>query len=243
MARIFITGSVDGLGLAAARALLADGHMVVVHGRNRERLGAARELLSQGALAVVGDLADLAQTRDLADQLNALGRMDAVIHNAGVFTGPAILPVNVIAPYVLTALMARPRRLVYLSSEMHEDGQPDLAGMAWDGSRESGSYSDSKLFVNALMAAVARRWPDVISHAVDPGWVPTKMGGPDAPGDLSLGHVTQAWLATTDDPAASRSGGYWHHQARRQPHPATHDEAFQARLLQALHDATGIALP
>lgn len=243
MARIFITGSVDGLGLAAARALLADGHMVVVHGRNRERLGAARELLSQGALAVVGDLADLAQTRDLADQLNALGRMDAVIHNAGVFTGPAILPVNVIAPYVLTALMARPRRLIYLSSEMHEDGRPDLGGMAWDGSRESGSYSDSKLFVTALMAAVARRWPDVISHAVDPGWVPTKMGGPDAPGDLSLGHVTQAWLATTDDPAALRSGGYWHHQARREPHPATHDEAFQARLLQALHDATGIALP
>ena len=243
MARVFITGSVDGLGLAAARALLADGHMVVVHGRNRERLGAARELLSQGALAVVGDLADLAQTRDLADQLNALGRMDAVIHNAGVFTGPAILPVNVIAPYVLTALMARPRRLIYLSSEMHEDGRPDLDGMAWDGSRESGSYSDSKLFVTALMAAVARRWPDVISHAVDPGWVPTKMGGPDAPGDLSLGHVTQAWLATTDDPAALRSGGYWHHQARREPHPATHDEAFQARLLQALHAATGIALP
>ncbi|MFY2842211.1 SDR family NAD(P)-dependent oxidoreductase [Achromobacter ruhlandii] len=243
MARIFITGSVDGLGLAAARALLADGHMVVVHGRNRERLGAARELLSQGALAVVGDLADLAQTRELADQLNALGRMDAVIHNAGVFTGPAILPVNVIAPYVLTALMARPRRLVYLSSEMHYDGRPDLNGMAWDGGRESGSYSDSKLFVTALMAAVARRWPDVISHAVDPGWVPTKMGGPNAPDDLSLGHVTQAWLATTDDADALRSGGYWHHQARREPHPATHDEAFQARLLQTLQGATGIGLP
>ncbi|WZB76284.1 SDR family NAD(P)-dependent oxidoreductase [Achromobacter insuavis] len=242
MARIFITGSVDGLGLAAARALLADGHMVVVHGRNRERLGAARVLLSQGALAVVGDLADLAQTRDLADQLNALGRMDAVIHNAGVFTGPAILPVNVIAPYVLTALMQRPRRLVYLSSEMHDDGRPDLTGMAWDGSRESGSYSDSKLFVTALAAAVARLWPDVASHAVDPGWVPTKMGGPDAPGDLSLGHVTQAWLATGDDSVIGQSGGYWHHQARLDPHPAVRDEAFQARLLAALRQATGIAL-
>ncbi len=96
--------------------------------------------------------------------------------------------------------------------------------------------------MTALAAAVARRWPDVISQAVDPGWVPTKMGGPDAPGDLRLGHVTQAWLATTDDAAARASGGYWHHQERREPHPAVHDEAFQARLLDALSGATGIDL-
>lgn len=225
MARIFITGSVDGLGLAAARALQADGHQLVVHGRSRERLEAARDLLARGARAVVGDLADLTQTRELAEQLNALGQMDAVIHNAGVFTGAAILPVNVAAPYALTALITRPRRLIYLSSEMHYDGRPELGGLAWDGARETASYSDSKLFVTALAAAVARRWPDVISQAVDPGWVPTKMGGPDAPGDLRLGHVTQAWLATTDDAAARASGGYWHHQERREPHPAVHDEA------------------
>ncbi|QKI68454.1 SDR family NAD(P)-dependent oxidoreductase [Achromobacter xylosoxidans] len=242
MARIFITGSVDGLGLAAARALQAGGHQLVVHGRSRERLEAARELLARGARAVVGDLADLTQTRELAEQLNALGQMDAVIHNAGVFTGAAILPVNVAAPYALTALITRPRRLIYLSSEMHYDGRPELGGLAWDGARETASYSDSKLFVTALAAAVARRWPDVISQAVDPGWVPTKMGGPDAPGDLRLGHVTQAWLATTDDAAARASGGYWHHQERREPHPAVHDEAFQARLLDALSRATGIDL-
>lgn len=242
MARIFITGSVDGLGLAAARALQADGHQLVVHGRSRERLEAARDLLARGARAVVGDLADLAQTRELAEQLNALGRMDAVIHNAGVFTGAAILPVNVVAPYALTALITRPRRLIYLSSEMHYDGRPELGGLAWDGARETASYSDSKLFVTALAAAVAGRWPDMISHAVDPGWVPTKMGGPDAPGDLRLGHVTQAWLAATDDAAARASGGYWHHQERHEPHPAVHDEAFQARLLDALAGATGIDL-
>lgn len=242
MARIFITGSVDGLGLAAARALQADGHQLVVHGRSRERLEAARDLLARGARAVVGDLADLTQTRELAEQLNALGQMDAVIHNAGVFTGAAILPVNVAAPYALTALITRPRRLIYLSSEMHYDGRPELGGLAWDGARETASYSDSKLFVTALAAAVARRWPDVISQAVDPGWVPTKMGGPDAPGDLRLGHVTQAWLATTDDAAARASGGYWHHQERREPHPAVHDEAFQARLLDALSGAAGIDL-
>lgn len=243
MARIFITGSTDGLGLAAARALVAQGHEVLLHGRSEQRLADVRAALPAGARTVAGDLADLAQTRELARQVEAAGPLDAVIHNAGVFTGAAILPVNVVAPYVLTALIPRPRRLVFLSSEMHYDGRPALDGMAWDGARESASYSDSKLFVTAFAAALARRWPEVESQAVDPGWVPTKMGGPNAPDDLSLGHVTQAWLATRDDAQAVESGGYWHHQQRRDPHPAVHDAAFQARLIAALQDATGIALP
>jgi NAD(P)-dependent dehydrogenase (short-subunit alcohol dehydrogenase family) len=92
MARIFITGSADGLGREAAKTLLDDGHQVVVHARSAGRLDAVRELLAQGAGAVVGDLSDLEQTRSVADQVNRLGRMDAVIHNAGVYTGPTVLP-------------------------------------------------------------------------------------------------------------------------------------------------------
>ena len=242
MSRIFITGSADGLGKAAAQTLLAEGHQVVVHARTGQRLDAVQDLLRQGAQSVVGDLSDLQQTLGVAEQVNRLGRMDVVIHNAGVYSEARVLPVNVVAPYVLTALITRPDRLVYLSSGMHRGGRADLEGLDWSGRTTTGSYSDSKLLVTALAMAVARLWPDVVSSAVDPGWVPTKMGGPGAPDDLRLGHLTQEWLATSEDPEAQVSGAYWHHQRRIEPHAAARDVAFQDELLTALERATGIAL-
>jgi NAD(P)-dependent dehydrogenase (short-subunit alcohol dehydrogenase family) len=241
-ARIFITGSADGLGHAAARTLLADGYQVVVHVRSQARLTAVQDLVDEGAVATIGDLSDLAQTRALAGQVNKIGQMDAVIHNAGVYSGPQVLPVNIAAPYLLTALIRRPKRLIYLSSGMHTGGRTTLSGMDWTGRTSTGSYSDSKLFVTTLSAAVARIWPDVLSNSVDPGWVPTKMGGHNAPDDLRLGHLTQEWLATSNDPEALTSGGYWHHQRRVKPHPAVHDTKFQAQLLDELARATGTPL-
>jgi NAD(P)-dependent dehydrogenase (short-subunit alcohol dehydrogenase family) len=205
-------------------------------------MSAVSGLVEAGAEVVVGDLSDLEQVREVAEQANALGRMNAVIHNAGVYDGAAVLPVNVVAPYVLTASMQRPDRLVYLSSGMHRSGRPRLSGLDWSGSRATGSYSDSKLFVTALTMAVARLWPDVLSNAVDPGWVPTRMGGPNAPDDLRLGHLTQEWLATSMDPDALTSGAYWHHQRRADPHPSVRDEQFQSQLLDALAEFTGTRL-
>jgi NAD(P)-dependent dehydrogenase (short-subunit alcohol dehydrogenase family) len=242
MARIFITGSAGGLGRETARTLLDGAHEVVVHARSEERLSAVGELLDRGALPVVGNLADPDQTRDVAAQVNRLGRMDAVIHNAGVYTGPTVLPVNVVAPYLLTALVDRPQRLIYLSSGMHRGGRADLAGMDWSGRSVTGSYSDSKLFVTTLAAAVARILPSVASNAVDPGWVPTRMGGAGAPDDLRLGHLTQEWLATSNRPEARTSGGYWYHQRRRNPQPAALDPQFQDDLLAALATFTGTPL-
>ena len=242
MSRIFVTGSADGLGRAAAQTLLAGGHQVVVHVRKPSRLSAVEDLVAQGAHAVIGDLADPEQTRDVANQVNRIGRMDAVIHNAGVYSGPDVLPVNIVAAYLLTALVYTPARLIYLSSRMHLNGQATFRGMDGSGRRATGSYADSKLFITTLCAAVARLWTDVLSNAVDPGWVPTKMGGSNAPDDLRLGHLTQEWLATSDDPRARTTGGYWHHQQRAEPHPAVHDTAFQARLLDQLAQATGTAL-
>ena len=233
MARVFITGSADGLGRLAAQTLLDDGHEVVVHARSSDRLDAVRDLVDRGAAVVVGDLADLEQTRGIARDVNRLGRMDAVIHNAGVYSGPQVMPVNIVAPYLLTALIDRPQRLVYLSSSEHYSGRASLASVDWSG-RRAGSYSDSKLFVTTLAAAVARLWPDVFSNAVDPGWVPTRMGGPGAPDDLRLGHLTQEWLATSDDTDARSSGGYWYHQRRIEPHPAVRDPHFQDQLLDDL---------
>ena len=241
-ARVFVTGSADGLGHATAKTLLAQGHDVVVHVRSQARLSAVKELMDQGALATIGDLSDLAQIRDLAKQVNAIGPMDAVVHNAGVLSGSQVLVVNVVAPYLLTALIQRPKRLIYLSSSMHRGGRASLAGMDWTGRTSTGSYSDSKLFVTTLAAAVARRWPDALSNAVDPGWVPTKMGGPSAPDDLRLGHVTQEWLATSNDAEALTSGGYWHHQRREQAHAAVNDTRFQDLLLAELARATGTTL-
>ena len=241
MARIFITGSADGLGRAAAETLLGDGHEVIVHARSAERLANVNALIVRGASAVVGDLADLNQTRAVADQVNRLGPVGAVIHHAGVLSGPHLLPVNVVAPYLLTALV-RAERLVYLSSNMHHGGRPDIAGLDWSGQRATSSYSDSKLLVTTLALAVARLWPHVYSNAVDPGWVPTRMGGPGAPDDLRLGHLTQEWLATSDEPEARTSGGYWFHKRRRSPHPATLDPRFQDDLFAALARFSGAPL-
>jgi NAD(P)-dependent dehydrogenase (short-subunit alcohol dehydrogenase family) len=239
VAHVFITGSADGLGRLAAQTLLDNGHEVVVHVRNR--LTAVRDLVDRGAAAVVGDISDPEQTHGVARDVNGLGRMDAVIHNAGVYTGSQVMPVNIVAPYLLTALIDRPQRLIYLSSGAHRSGRANLDGIDWSG-RTTGSYADSKLFVTTLAAAVARLWPNVFSNAIDPGWVPTRMGGPGAPDDLRLGHLTQEWLATSEDPEARTSGGYWYHQRRIEPHAAVHNRRFQDQLLDDLARFTATPL-
>lgn len=239
MSRILVTGSAAGLGRLTAESLLSTGHDLVVHARNRERAASLRGLIDRGAHLVVGDFTDRDAVRRIAAELNDAAKpLDAVIHNAGVWSGRAVMPVNIVAPYLLTALLQRPRRLVYLSSSSHYGGDPSLGGLDWRGER-AGSYEDSKLFVTTLAAAVARVRPHVLSNAVDPGWVPTTMGGPDAPDDLELGHRTQEWLVSSDDPEALTSGGYWYHRELRQPHRAVNEPAFQDGLLHALAEETG----
>ena len=254
MTRIFITGSADGLGRAAARSLIGAGHEVVLHARSAGRAADLGELAKRAAGVIVGDLSSARETRDVAEQVNDLGAMDAVIHNAGVYTSSRrvatadghaqTLAVNVLAPYLLTAAIRRPARLIYLSSGMHRSGDSSLSDLDWTARRWSWmqAYSDSKLFVTALAFAVARAWPGVFSNAVDPGWVPTKMGGPGATDDLELGHRTQEWLATSDDPDALVTGGYWFHQRRQTPAAAAEDENFQNRLLEELARLTAVRL-
>lgn len=242
MARIFITGSADGLGRLTAESLLDAGHAVIVHARSASRLEAVRHLLDRGATAIIGDLADRAQVRDIVAQVDASGPADAVIHNAGVYRDAPLLQVNVVAPYLLTALMPRPRRLIYISSNMHLSGRPRLKVFEGNGG-EAATYSDTKLFVSTLAAAVARRWPDVRSHSVDPGWVPTKMGGRGAPDDLQEGYATQTWLAVSDDPRAKVSGRYFHHQAESPSNPQADDVVLQENFLSLCGEITDIAFP
>jgi len=255
MALVFITGSTDGLGRAAAQSLLDDGQQVVLHARSADRAATIGELAPRAAGIVVGDLRSAAQTRSIADQVNVIGRMDAIIHNAGVYTersrgstpeGHAgVLAVNTLAPYILTALIERPGRLVYLSSGLHRGGEGSLGDLdwtkrPWDPAK---AYAESKLHVVALAFALARRWPQVLSNAVDPGWARTKMGGPGAPVDLDTGQRTQTWLAVSDEPAAIISGRYWHHLRQEQPAIEAADPEFQDQLIAKLAELTRVALP
>jgi NAD(P)-dependent dehydrogenase (short-subunit alcohol dehydrogenase family) len=254
MSRIFITGSTDGLGRAAARTLMAEGHDVVLHARSSQRASALADLAARSAGVVIGDLGSAVETRAIADQVNEIGRMDAIIHNAGIYLersrgatpeGHAkTLAVNTLAPYMLTALIERPHRSIYLSSGMHRGGSGSLRDIDWVERRwePSRAYSESKLYVVALALAVARHWPDVLSNAVDPGWVPTRMGGPGAPDDLEMGHLTQTWLAVSNDPAARVTGGYWHHRKRQKPAAEALDPGFRDELMAKLAELTGISL-
>src|SRR3989475_12949182 len=196
----------------AAQRLLSAGHEVVLHARNQQRARDARTAAPKAQDVVVGDLAGIQETRELADQVNRLGPFDAVIHNAGVGDRERrietidglehIFAINALAPYLLTALIQPPKRLIYLSSGMHFGGKPDLTDLQWKRRRWNGSqaYSDSKLFDAALAFAATRRWPAVLSNAVDPGWVATKMGGGGAPDNLGQGSGSQGWRPGHRDP-------------------------------------------
>jgi NAD(P)-dependent dehydrogenase (short-subunit alcohol dehydrogenase family) len=155
-----------------------------------------------------------------------------------------VFAVNTLAPYILTALIRKPKRLVYLSSGMHRSGDASLRDLAWRDRPWSGSaaYADSKLHDAILAFAVARLWPDVFSNAVEPGWVPTKMGGPGAPDDLDAGAETQAWLATSDDGAAHVSGHYFYHRRPREPVPAVRDRTTQNQLIAECARLSGVTL-
>lgn len=252
MARVFVSGSTTGLGLLAGQQLLARGHDVIFHARNEGRALTLRGALP-GAPVVIGDLSSMQEARAVAEQVNALAPLDAVIHNAGVGYGnglqktpdglPDIFAVNVLAPFMLTALIERPRRLVYLSSSMHHV-RANLDDVLWRQRKWNGTqaYCESKFLVTALAFAVARLRPDVFSNAVDPGWVPTRMGGRGAPDDLEEGAATQVAIATGEDGFAAMSGQYLHHLRMREPEKQTRDLRTQDRLLDLCSELSGLKL-
>lgn len=241
--RIFITGSADGLGQLAAARLIQLGHRVVLHARNKERARYAISKVPHAEAVVTGDLSNIEEIKQLAEETNQCGAFDAVIHNAGVYerSNKRIFTVNTLAPYILTCRIRRPKRLIYLSSGMHRQGAPKLD--QFTSNADGISYSDSKLHVLMLSMAVARRWPEVYSNAVDPGWVPTKMGGQGAPDNLQKGYETQIWLATSNDDKALVTGRYFYHQREASYNAKADDIASQDMLLTLCEEITGVAFP
>jgi NAD(P)-dependent dehydrogenase (short-subunit alcohol dehydrogenase family) len=253
MAKVFISGSSTGLGLMTGQLLVEQGHHVVLHGRSAARSADARDQLPQALAVVTGNLSTVREARKVAEQVNHLGRFDAVIHNAGIGYRepkrvetedgvPEVFATNVLAPFVLTALIERPARLVYLSSGMHRSAVAQLDDLAWERRRWSSStaYAESKLYDVLLAFAAARLWSDVFANALEPGWVPTRMGGPGAPDDMDQAHRTQAWLAVSDDTAAQVTGEYFFHQRRRTPNPQARDNDLQDQLIFACERISSI---
>ncbi len=256
MARIFITGSTDGLGFLAARLLLSQGHHVVLHARNAERGQEALRKLPGAENVLTGDLSSIEETKALAGAANATGTFDAVVHNAAIYDQRSsglsgkdlhrsMFIINTLAPYLLTCLIQRPGRLVFLSSGTHLSGNPDMGSVAetLSGMSRYPTYSDTKLHIVILCMAVARKWPEVYANAVDPGWVPTKMGGRYAPGNLEKGFQTQAWLAVSNDREARVSGRYFYHQKQKYYLPAAGDVTVQEAFLARCAQLTGVRFP
>lgn len=244
--RILITGSADGLGALAARELLSHGHQVVLHARDPARAQAALAAVPGADTVLIADLAKRDEVLALAQQANALGQSlpwDAVIHNAGVYnvSHEEIFAVNSLAPYLLTCLIGsegrKPGRLIYLSSGDHAGGRALLNNL-----ERGTSYADSKFQILLLMKAVARAWPSVHANALDPGWVPTKMGGAAAPDDLQEGYATQVWLATSEDKAAKVSGKYFFHRKPARCASGVEDTFLQDAYIARMEQISGIKL-
>ena len=255
MVRILITGSSDGLGQITARALISQGHKVTLHARNAERAKKASDGAPGAEDVLVADLSSIAQTKILAAEANKRGPFDVVMHNAGLGYQEgyrrtedgiaSVFAVNSLAPYILTCLMNKPKRLVFLSSELHTGGDSRLKDVTWtsEGRKWNAgqAYSDSKLHDVMLAFAVARHWPGVQSNACSPGWVKTKMGGAGAPGNAEKGARTQIYLAGTKE--STGSGRYWIDMKPSKAHPAAGDVAKQDEFLGICEGLTGVAFP
>lgn len=237
MAKIFITGSTDGLGILAAKQLIKVGNDVYLHARNESRAIDARDQLPYAKEILIGDLSSRTEVKNLAKQMNEIGPFDTVIYNAGISSNDkkAVFDVNVLAPYMLTALTTKPKRIIYISSGMHKGAKLD-----WDDLENETDYSSSKLQILMFTKALSRKWKLAV-NAVDPGWVPTKMGGAGATDDLIEGYTSQVWLATLDDP--NITGEYFYHMRPVDYDKRVDDVKLQDLFLEKMASISGVKLP
>ncbi|KAL9564640.1 hypothetical protein ACKAV7_011092 [Fusarium commune] len=258
MARILITGSADGLGLEAARQLVKRNHTVYLHARNARRAAEAKANCPGAAGAFAADLTLVSETKRLAEEVNAVGTFDAIIHNAGMMAGPfrktpdtgipAQTAVNLLAPYILTCLLTPPKRLIYIASQLHAEADTSVKDIFWLERGESQfqdfpAYCDSKLHVMLLANAVAGRFKNTSVMSVHPGWVATKLGGEDGPDKLEDGVDTYVMLAEGDYDQ-SLTGKYFEPKRKlAKPTPQCNEVELQERIIDACESLVGLKLP
>lgn len=128
MSKIFITGSSDGIGLETAKQLISQGLEVVFHARDKQRAMQIKAYFKIDVKILIADLNNLDEIKSLAEEVNLLGKFDTIIHNAGILNEDkkAIFTVNVLAPFILTALITNPKQIIYIGSNMHPQGNIDL---------------------------------------------------------------------------------------------------------------------
>ncbi|MDD0851534.1 SDR family NAD(P)-dependent oxidoreductase [Halobacteriovorax sp. GB3] len=246
--RIFVTGSTTGLGNLAAKALIEQGHDVFLHARNEKRAQEVSENTHGHKDILIGDLSKPNEIQKLAKNLRELGQMDSVIHNAGIsyidtpeyneLQMTKTFCVNVFAPYYLTRNIQIPKRLVYLSSDLHYQGHFDLSNLQFEKKlwNSGQAYNDSKLLLTMLAKSFSFEFKESFVNAVDPGWVPTRMGGKSATDDLKKGFETQVWLCSDKDLSCRITGKYFFHKCDIAPHEAVNDIEKRKMLLDYLSE-------
>ncbi|KAH7234668.1 uncharacterized protein BKA55DRAFT_694840 [Fusarium redolens] len=234
MVRVFITGSTDGIGQAAAKLLAEQGHHVVLHARNADRAASAKAAIPNAAAVLVGNLSSIDETKKLAKDANNAGPFDVVVHNAGIGYGStasremtsdkisAVFAVNTLAPYILTCLMDKPKSRLLFMRTPH----------------------NTKLHDTMLAKAFARRWTDIQVLSMHPGWVKTKMGGSSAPVQLSEPATALAsWVAGEGSLTKITSGAFVTTSGESRPHPGADNVSKQEELLEICKSVSGVEVP
>jgi len=255
--RILITGSSDGLGLLTAKLLAKNSHQVTLHARNASRASDAFSACPSAHNCLTGDLSTIAGIKAFAQEANKHGPYDAVMHNAGLYLGPfratedglpALVAVNTVAPYILSCLMAKPSRLIFVSSGLHQNGNAALTDITWQqrGEAQWGNgaqgYADSKLH-NIMFGFAFHRKFGIATASVDPGWVKTKMGGPNAMDDLDAAVETFAMVCTGEGEAGKKEVGHFYQMKERGFREEAEDVERQEKLLKILEEVTGVKVP
>lgn len=252
MKKIFITGSTQGLGNIAGRMLLEQGYEVILHARTEKSAAESKRDLKRDVPFVIGDVSSLVGIKSVAEQMKKIGKVDSIIHNVGVYGDDSevltedgirtMFAVNVLTPYVLSCLLERPERMIFLSSGMHLSGKANFFDLQWKENKwdATQAYCDAKLYVMMLTKWFASKWGGTYVNAIHPGWVPTRMGGAGAPDDLMKGAETQAWLSISNEKEALVTGKYFFHKKQVQYNPQADSTENQEKLVSYLKEISGI---